>query len=163
MGDLGRSILHPLRRLEWCLQTTRRPALWGNAEEWTLSLRPARLYADHHGTPARCRLLPAALGLRPRRVSQRTWEEVQVRAWTRVTPPRRTPRQEASGWTACGPDPISNKAKMPPGGAALTVKNSLQTAGDHPQPLAPSATPGCYTTGSRFETALDPVPIVPRN
>ena len=149
MGDPGRSILHPLRPLEWCLQTTRKPALWGNAKEWTLPLHPTRLYADPHGTPGRCRLLPAALGLLPRRVSQRTWEEAQVIAWTRVAPPRRAPRQEVSGWTACGPDLMSNKAKMPPGEAALTVKISLRTAGYHPQPPAPSAIPGNYRAPGR--------------
>ena len=79
----------------------------------------------------------------PHRATQRTWEEAQARAWALGTPPRRAPHQEASGWTACRPDPI-NKAKMPPGRVALTVNDSLQMAGYPPTPLALSTTPENY-------------------
>ena len=112
----------------------RRPAWWNNAEGW---------------------------GPCPRRASQRTWEEAQARAWALGTPLHRAPHQEASGWTACGPDPI-NGAKMPPWRVALPVKPSPRTARSPPQPLVPSATPRKYrvlghrsaTTGVRRDLFL---------
>ena len=103
-----------------------------------------------------------ALGPRPRRVLQRPWEEAQVEVLALGTPPRRAPHQGANGKTACGPDPVNNRMKMFPRGAALPVKPSLRTARSPPQSLVPSATPRKYralghrsaTTGVRRDLSL---------